>query len=238
MNDPDPPGRAARVRRRPGPDLPALGRAEKSTLQDQIYAKLCNAVMAGKLVPGQAVSIRGLAASLGTSPIPVREALRRLAAEQAVVVLPNGSVAVPVMSRARFLDLRRTRLIIEGHATELAAESISESDLDKLEALHAEVMAAHAARDAKRFLAKNQRLRFIIYEATKSPTLLPIIRSLWLQVGPLFNLSSVEPVVEPCLRYDLDAIRALRRRDGTAARRWIERDITEAGDIILAQLVG
>jgi len=238
MNDLGLTGRAARPRRKPGADLPVLGRAEKSTLQDQIYAKLCHAVMAGKLVPGQAVSIRGLAASLGTSPIPVREALRRLAAEQAVAVLPNGSVAVPVMSRARFLDLRRTRLIIEGYATELAAETISESDLDRLEILHGEVMAAHAARDAKRFLAKNQRLRFIIYEATRSPTLLPIIRSLWLQVGPLFNLSSVDPVVEPCLRYDLDAIRALRRRDGAEARRWIERDIAEAGDIILAQLAG
>lgn len=217
-------------------DVPSIGRAERSTLQDQIYTKLCTAIMAGKLTPGLAVSMRGLAASLGTSPIPVREALRRLAAEQAVEVLPNGSVAVPRMSRARFLDLRQTRLVIEGYATELAAPVISGADIEKLYKLHADGLKAFAARDAKKFLDRNQRLRFVIYEATGSMTLMPIIRSLWLQVGPLFNLSFAEPVLPAGVGYDLEAIRALERRDGAQARRWIERDIMETGDFILADL--
>jgi DNA-binding GntR family transcriptional regulator len=225
-----------KVRRSRVTAVPALGRAERNTLQDQIYAKLCTAIMAGKLTPGRAVSIRGLAASLGTSPIPVREALSRLVAEQAVEVLPNGSVAVPLMSRERFIDVRRTRLVIEGYATELAAGSIGDADIEKLYRLHAETMKAFADRDAKRFLARNQRLRFIIYEATGSATLMPIIRSLWLQVGPLFNLPFVEPALQVCLGYDLEAIRALSRRDGPEARRWIERDISETGDFILSDI--
>lgn len=240
----DPVAKPARIRTAPERkarrlrriDVPAIGRAERSTLQDQIYAKLCTAIMAGKLTPGRAVSIRGLAASLGTSPIPVREALRRLAAEQAVEVLPNGSVAVPRMSRERFIDLRRTRLVIEGYATELAAASITDADIEKLYKLHADALKAFAARDAKQFLGRNQRLRFIVYEATGSTTLMPIIRSLWLQVGPLFNLSFAEPVLPAGVGYDLEAIRALDRRDGAEARRWIERDIMETGDYILAAI--
>lgn len=230
---PAPQPKVRRTRRVPAP---VLGRAERSTLQDQIYAKLCTAIMAGTLAPGVPVSIRGLAASLGTSPIPVREALRRLAGEQAVEVLPNGSVSVPRMSRERFIDLRRTRLVVEGHATELAATLITDADIERLYKLHAEVMKALTGRDAKRFLARNQRLRFVIYEATGSATLMPIIRSLWLQVGPLFNWSFVEPTLAVCVGYDLECIRALGRRDGAEARRWIERDIVETGDFILADI--
>jgi DNA-binding GntR family transcriptional regulator len=225
-----------RTPRRAEARVPALGRAEKSTLQDQVYGKLSAAIMTGKLRPGIPVAIRGLAASLGTSPIPVREALRRLAAEQALEVLPSGSVAVPTMSRERFLDLRRTRLVIEGYATELAASGIGEADLDRLEGLYQEMLAARAARDPKRFLARNQRMRFLVYEAAGSPTLMPIIRSLWLQVGPFFNLSFVESALDEGMKYDLEAIHALRRREGAEARRWIERDIVETGNFILSVL--
>src|SRR5262249_34295655 len=88
----------------------AIRRADRATLQEHAYAKLRQAIMVGKLEPGRQFSIRGLAEALGTSHIPVREALMRLAAERAITVLPNGSVAVPAMSRERFEDIRRTRL--------------------------------------------------------------------------------------------------------------------------------
>ena len=65
--------------------VPSLGRADRGTLQESVYDKLRSAVMFGKLVPGEPVSISGLAAGLGTSPIPVREATRRLAAERDIM---------------------------------------------------------------------------------------------------------------------------------------------------------
>src|SRR5258706_12046855 len=102
---------AVSLRRRPG-SAPALGRADRSTLQDRIYDKLTNAIMSGLFVPGQALTIRGLAATLGTSPIPVREAIKRLTSERALAALPNGSIAVPKMTRAKFEDLRRTRILV------------------------------------------------------------------------------------------------------------------------------
>lgn len=218
--------------------LAALGRASRQTLQAQVYDRLKSAVMTGVLAPGQPVSIRGLASALGTSPIPVREALRHLAAERAVEVQPNGSVAVPEMTRARFEDLRRTRLVIEGFATELAAASMTPATIRRVEGLFAQVDALHRSGDVKKFLAQNQRMRFVIYQAIDSPTLMPIIESLWLQVGPFFNLSMTEPHLRRSLSYDLAAINALKRGDGPEARKWIERDISETGDYILSLLKG
>ena len=83
-----------------------LGRAEKSTLQAHAYAQLREAIMLGKLAPGQPMTIRSLAAALGTSHIPVREALMRLAAERAIAILPNGSVSVPADSTSRSASAR------------------------------------------------------------------------------------------------------------------------------------
>jgi DNA-binding GntR family transcriptional regulator len=223
---------------RKGSRLTGLGKTERHTLQDQIYAKLCDAIMAGKLRPGRVGSIRGLAASLGTSAIPVREALSRLAAERAIEILPTGAVAIPTMSRARFIDLRRTRLIVEGPAIELAAAKIDDSTLDRVETLYRQMVEAQTKQNAKRFLALNQRLRFIIYEAAGSPTLMPIISSLWLQVGPFFTLSFVDSALDEVLKFDLKAIRAMRRRNAKEARHWIERDIMETGDFILTVLDG
>lgn len=230
------PGARATARRAVAKGLATMGRAARSTLQEQVYAKLKNAVMTGVLAPGQPVSIRGLAAALGTSPIPVREALRHLAAERAVEVQANGSVAVPEMTRTRFEDLRRTRIAIEGFAMELAAQRIQPRTVRRVELLFTQVDALRRAGDTKRFLAQNQRMRFLIYQATESPTLLPIIESLWLQVGPFFNLSMNEAHLRQSLAYDLAAIQALKAGDGPAARAWIERDIVETGDYILSLL--
>jgi DNA-binding GntR family transcriptional regulator len=213
-----------------------FGKIARYTLQDQVYEKLCHAIMSGKLTPGRVGSIRGLARTLGTSAIPVREALSRLAAERAIEILPTGAVAIPMMTQERFMDLRRTRLIVEGPAIELAATNIDERSLDKAETLYKEMVIAKSKHDAKKFLAINQRMRFSVYEAAGSPTLMPIIRSLWLQVGPFFTLSFIDSALDEALKYDLKALQAMRRRKAKEAREWIERDIIETGDFILAGL--
>ena len=64
--------------------------------------------------------------------MPVREALQRLVAERGLVILPNRSVQVPVLTKESFDDLTRVRLELEGFAAELAASRISEAEMDEL----------------------------------------------------------------------------------------------------------
>jgi len=215
---------------------PDLGRADRSTLQDRIYHKLTNAIMSGLFVPGERITIRGLAATLGTSPIPVREAIRRLTSERALEVLRNGSIAVPKMTREKFEDLRRSRILIEGFATELATGNLTGSDIARLEDECRKIDAAKLAGRRRDTLLHSKRYRFIIYEATRSETLVPIIESLWLQVGPLFNLVVSDPAVAALSQNQRRAVDAFKRGDGKGARAWIECDIMEAGDRIIAAL--
>ena len=218
--------------------VPALGRADRNSLQDSVYDKLRSAVMFGKLVPGQPVSITGLASSLGTSPIPVREATRRLAAERAIEILPNGSIAIPAMTQDRFVDLRRTRVLIERFATSLAAPRITDAHLKRMTVASEKRKTACGARNLRNALHFAYRFRLILFEAAGSPALLPMIESLWLQVGPFFNFALTTPMQTVSTRYQQNVLEALQAGDSASACQWIERDIMEVGDLILAALAG
>src|SRR5262249_24542396 len=87
-----------RVRRKRNIRLAAKA-ATRGTLQQRVYQALARGRMGGMFTPGEAVSLRTLAARLGTSAMPVREAVGRLIAEGALLMLPNRSVIIPRMSR-------------------------------------------------------------------------------------------------------------------------------------------
>ena len=83
-----------------------LGRIERETVQERVYAILRDKLMRGGFAPGQKLKIAELAGAFGTSSMPVRDALNRLAAERAVESLPNRGVRVPALSKDSLQDLR------------------------------------------------------------------------------------------------------------------------------------
>ena len=125
----------------------------RQTLSDQVYGDLKELLQAGEMEPGQRFTLRGLAAAIGTSAMPVREAVTRLAAEQALEVLPNRAIRVPLMTRERFLELRTIRLQLECLAIEAAADKRDDNELAEIqrheqEFLQARAQPTHARRYA------------------------------------------------------------------------------------------
>ncbi|OYZ90539.1 MAG: GntR family transcriptional regulator, partial [Xanthobacter sp. 17-67-6] len=109
-----------------------MGRIVRVTLADTVYRDLKELLLAGRAAPGERFTLRGLAGAIGTSAMPVREAVSRLAAENALEVLPNRAVRVPLMSRARFEELRLIRSSLEGLAAETAAVNADAADLEEI----------------------------------------------------------------------------------------------------------
>src|ERR1044072_9457936 len=103
-------------------EMPKL---QRNTLNEEVYQQLKQALMTGRISPGSTMTIRSLAASFGISPMPVREALRRLVAEHVLVLLPNRSVSLPVITRERFREITRIRTSLEGLAAEEATPLIA-----------------------------------------------------------------------------------------------------------------
>ena len=154
------------------------------TLHEQVYGKLRDAIMEGAFASGEYLTIRTLAEQLGTSVMPVREALRRISAEGALDMLPNRSIRVPSMDAARIAEICRLRTLLEGDAAALAAARITKPELKVIRSLHRDFVDSVRLGDVTRLLRAGQEFHFAIYEAARAPTMLSFIGMLWLQSGP------------------------------------------------------
>jgi len=212
------------------------------TVADSVYQNLRQALILGRFDPGQVLTIGALADTFHTSHMPVREALRRLGAEGAVEIRANGSAYVPDVTADALEDISRARLALEGLATELAAERITEADLCALEELEARHAATARLRDVYEMLERNRDFHFAIYAAANSPVLMNLIESLWLRYGPFMRLLSqrIAPEMEqgthePFQQGHRDIVEAIRARDASRARDAICRDI-EGTKSLLAEI--
>lgn len=200
-------------------------------MQDGVFQRLRHALMTGRFEPGQTLTIAFLAESFAVSQMPVREALRRLAAVNALEVGANGSSSVPTVSRARLDDLCRARIAVEGLATELGAENFS---ADSIRALRRNIDAHEALEsgDVYDMLIKNREFHFALYEASGSEVLIQIIETLWLRFGPYMRLLTrhMEPQLtakgsNQFTRRHRAVVEALERKDAAGAREEIIEDI-------------
>jgi DNA-binding GntR family transcriptional regulator len=207
----------------------------RETVQERVHRQLRDLLMSGRFQPGQPLVIQDVAKAFGTSAQPVREAIRQLVAEKALEASPNRSVCVPVLDRERMEDLRRARLAIEGLALELAAERITDDDIEALAALVEDEVRADDESRPDVSVAQNQAFHFGLYRLSGSTVLPPIIESLWLQVGPYIRRAAeyFDAREGRGAEFHLVAIEALKRRDVAALRAAIESDINRSFDLCI-----
>ncbi len=178
------------------PEPPAGDRPEPAgvlariTLGTQVYDALRDLLIAGGLAPGERLSLRTVAERLGTSMMPAREAVSRLVADEALEVLPNRAVRVPVITLGKFRELTRVRIAVEGFAAAEAARAVTHAALAAIR-VH-DAAFRHEVRspepDLERAMRANRDLHFAVYEAAGLPSLIAIIEGLWLRIGPVLNL--------------------------------------------------
>ncbi|RXT55534.1 GntR family transcriptional regulator [Bosea sp. Tri-44] len=218
--------------------LDEVGSLQHETLGERVTGELRALLIAGRLAPGEKLSLRRVAEALGVSMMPVREAVSRLAADKALEVLPGRAVRVPVLTLAQFRELTRIRLVVEGFAAEEAAKVITDEQIALVARHEAAFLAAARADppDPAAAVATNRDLHFALYEAAGMPSLIEMISRLWLKAGPILNLDMRH---EP-RRLDGGSavvahaalLKALRRRDPAAARQALVEDISAAADHI------
>ncbi len=213
---------------------------EGASLGQSVQALLSERLMAGAYAPGDKLSLRSVAAGLGVSMMPVREAVSRLVADGALEVAPNRAVRVPVLDVRRFRELTALRMEIEGMAAAWAAERCGEGDLAAIAEAEAgfRIARARPAPDLALTVAINQKVHFAIYRAAGSPMLVEIITGLWLKAGPILNLDMATNLARVSSgtgeRYHAAALAAIRARNAGGARAAIVGDIAQACDYIVS----
>lgn len=217
------------------PDDDADVRAD--TLADQAYRRLQRALMTGGLLPEQVLTVRGIAESYGVSLTPVREAVQRLVAERALTVENGRTLRVPRLGVETYREILKIRIELEPMAAREAAARMDNAEMDRLDQVVALHLAAIQGGRAHETLSANTDFHLSIYRASEQPVLIGIIESLYLRVGPTLNL--LFPQYCGSLtghETHLQAIDALRRRDGDALAEAIRDDLTQGAKFLIRLL--
>ncbi|MDF0600199.1 GntR family transcriptional regulator [Psychromarinibacter sp. C21-152] len=213
-----------------------LTAAPHVTAQTHVYNALRRMLMDGRVEPGERLVVRDLAERFETSAMPVREALRRLVAEDAVTDTPNRGVVVPQVTVEAVTDLVRIRCMIEGSAAEWAAATMTGREVAAVVAINDEMEARIEQGLTESYLALNRDFHFAIYRAARSDTLIQIIERLWLRAGPWLNVMREDATIRFGFEHHRDILAALRAGDGPRARQAVALDLSDAGEVILRRV--
>ncbi len=199
----------------------------RATVNERVHADLRALLMSGRFAPGQPLTITVLADAFGTSAQPVRDAIRKLCAEKALETLPNRTTRVPVLDRKQLDDLRVARRAVEGLAAELGAQRATTDDITRLEAVVARETLAGDEHQVELRVLQNFDFHFALYRLSDSSALLPLIESLWLQLGPYIRQTAeyFDARDGRGAEFHELALEGLRSHDPAAVRQAIEQDI-------------
>jgi DNA-binding GntR family transcriptional regulator len=194
------------------------------------YSRLRDMILYGELQPGQPVTIQGLINDLGVGMTPVREAIRRLAAEGALLPQGNRRVTVPRLTVGLLDQIAFARLTIEPKLAELACAHVKPALIAQLQELDRPIYDAIRKHDVTAYLRQNHAFHFALYEASDAPVLLDMARSLWLRFGPSLRVVVAREGALALPDLHEAALKALLRGDAAGAAQAIQHDIAQGID--------
>ncbi len=205
-----------------------------SLKQDLVYEQLKQAILYADYQPGEVLSIRVLAAALGTSTMPVRGAVSRLVAEGALEALPNRGLRIPVLTRDQATDIFQVRTTLEGLAAALAAEVITEAEIAELEGYERAIESAVRKRRIAEAVKYNLKFHIGICRASRSVTTVALVEALYLRYSPMM-FNAVRALLAKkaggsslvIRRHHQQILDGLRRHDPIRTRRALENDLNE-----------
>ena len=151
-------------------------------LRDVVFNTLRDAILTGKLVPGERLMENQLAEKLGVSRTPVREALRMLELENLVELVPRKGAQVLDMSEKDIINILEVRSALEGLATSVACKKMTKEDLQQLKNMEVDFEKAVADNDVEHFVDIDEDFHDLIFAATENDKLINIFRNLRIQL--------------------------------------------------------
>lgn len=214
-----------------GDVVPAFERAAVEAADvpahERVYQELRERILYGGFQPGRPVTLRGLAESLGVSPMPVREAVRRLIALGALELHDNRRVSVPAMTARKFDEIVFARLALEPELAVRAMPRIGEKELSLILAIDDAIEVAMQNGDPEGYMRSNHAFHSAIYNLAASPTLSALADSIWLQFGPFMRTVYGRVGTSSLEDQHQRAIAALRAGDAESLRAAISEDIMQ-----------
>jgi DNA-binding GntR family transcriptional regulator len=170
-------------------EIPAIRRP----LHEEAVDRLRDLIVRGELAPGTRLNERVLTARLGVSRTPLREAIKLLAAEGLVELLPNRGAVVAPIEPARIAETLAVMGALESLAGELACAEANDESVAEIRALHYEMLALHARGDLDGYFRHNQAIHLKIVEASGNAVLAQTYRQLNANVRRVRYMANLSP---------------------------------------------
>jgi DNA-binding GntR family transcriptional regulator len=211
-----------------------LTKIPTTTIREHVYDQLKGQIISAEILPGQVVTLHGLADQLGVSLMPIREALWQLQSEEVIVVESNRRIYVNTLTAREMEEILRIRLVLESMAAEAACALRPDSSLPKIKTF-LDTMEATVA-DPRKHMIANSQFHLCIYAHAESPILLRIIEWIWARIGPYLVISSKEEGNRDALRWHRGMFEAFVEKDKKKMSECLRGDLKSAAGIIIPSL--
>lgn len=209
----------------------------RAALHEQVAHRLRQMLVENRLAPGAKLNERALCEVLNVSRTPLREAIKMLAAEGLVELVPNRGAIALQLSEADVLNTFEVMAGLEGQSGELAATRITEAELNEIRALHFEMMAAYTRRDLPAYYRLNAAIHDAINAAAKNPVLSATYRQVNARLQALrFRSNQDEEKWGHAVHEHTQMIDALGARDAAAMRAVLVAHLNHKRDVVVEQL--
>jgi len=204
--------------------------SEKTVKQpdhQKVYGKLREMILFGELAPGQPVTIQGLVRAMDVGMTPVREAIRRLTSEGALVFHGNRRVSVPRADMDQWEEIAFARLSIEPELARKATENLGAGELAQLKNYDDLLNGAIEGGDVRGYLEYNYRFHAYLYAQAKAEVLASITNMLWLRAGPSLRVVLGRSGTASLPDKHAEAMTAMKSGDAEAVAHAIREDIEQ-----------
>jgi DNA-binding GntR family transcriptional regulator len=206
-------------------------------LRDVIFTTLREAIVSGELKPGERLLEVKLADKMGVSRTPVREAIRKLELEGFVVMLPRKGAHVADLSVKDIANVLEIRAALDALATELAAQRMTDSELNDLKRIHEQFISHVARNNLQGAIKKDMEFHDAIYKAARNEKLVQVSGNLWEQVQRfrvvyMRDHNSAEAVINE----HSEILEALSEKRIDAARDFAAKHIKQQKEKIISEI--
>ena len=208
-----------------------------SALHEQVTQRLRQMLVEGVIAPGAKLNERELCEALKVSRTPLREAIKTLAAEGLVELLPNRGAIAVALSQADVLNTFEVMAGLEGQSGELAAQRITEAELNEVKAMHYEMLAAYTRRDLSAYYRLNAAIHRAINAAARNPVLTATYTQVNARLQALrFRSNQDGEKWQRAVAEHGQMIAALEKRDAAAMRAVLQAHLGHKRDVVIEQL--
>jgi DNA-binding GntR family transcriptional regulator len=209
----------------------------RAALHEQVAQRLRQMLVESRIPPGAKLNERELSELLQVSRTPLREAIKMLAAEGLVELLPNRGAIAVALTEADVRNTFEVMACLEAQSGELAAERITEDELAEIQAMHFEMLAAYTRRDLSTYYSLNMRIHSAINAAAKNPVLGAVYNQVNARLQALrFRSNQDGAKWKRAVKEHEQMILALGARDASAMREVLLTHLRNKRDTVLEQL--